>query len=145
MTGLQTKNHQQVHRRQPMVTNPPFLKRRRWIITNRWRRETEADDSPWLEKMQTIGKEGLIDTNKTGISYISTYTNITEVRSHRILWEKVGWVHFDGLWCLTPLSTIFQLYRGSQLYWMNSKRPTDMPQVTDKLYHMLYRDLNLQR
>jgi len=74
MTGLQTQNHQQVHRRQPMVTNPPFRKRRQWIITNRWRREIEADDSPWLAKMQTIGKEGLIDTNKIGISYISTYT-----------------------------------------------------------------------
>ena len=66
---------------------------------------------------------------------LNTVSVLFENKKFDSIWSLVG------LWCLTPLPTIFQLYRGGQFYWWrkpeNPEKTTDLPQVTDKLYHII--------
>ena len=83
--------------------------------------------------------------NNTIVNFIEKKLIGPEGCKSFIIWpcnfQREDWL--IDFWCLTPLSAIFQLYHGDQVWWWKKpeypERTTDHGQAIGKLYHLRLR------
>ena len=80
----------------------------------------------------------LLLKNDDYVNKIKCIINLLFCFYHRMKHCEYMYLYGFGswLWCLTPLSTMFQLYRGDKFYWWKKleypKKTPDLSEVTDK-------------